>query len=459
MELRHRPQYHFLPVANWMNDPNGLIQWKGVYHLFYQHNPAGAAWGDIHWGHAASRDLVHWTHLPIALAPGPQGPDKDGVWSGCAVNHDGVPTLVYTGVSPQVQCLATSDDEMILWNKSSANPIIAAPPEGLDATGFRDPYVWREDDKWYMVIGSGARNVGGMILLYCSPDLYRWEYLGPLFEGRLSETGHNWECPNYVSLHGHRLLIFSPEPFLQAHYYLGQQHGTRFEPYCHGLLDHGGLYYAPQAFLDEAGRCICFGWLREGRASQAAVAAGWAGVQSLPRVFSVGADGDLRQRPVEAMEQLRGAPWSPAPGPLLGKRWLSMSGTALEISLEIAPGEDSHIGLELMASPEGEERTLLAYDAAKAMLTLDSRQASLHPLFEGRLSEAPLQLEEGLLRLQVYLDHSVIEVFANERVVLTARVYPTRTDATGLALWAEGAPATIASLRVWPMASIWSSRH
>src|SRR2546423_13522026 len=97
----HRPHYHFLPPSNWMNDPNGLIHWKGQYHLFYQYNPNGALHGTIHWGHAVSPDLVHWEHLPIALAPTPGGPDKDGIWSGCAVDNDGIPTIFYTGVLPE----------------------------------------------------------------------------------------------------------------------------------------------------------------------------------------------------------------------------------------------------------------------------------------------------------------------------------------------------------------------
>ena len=88
MDLVNRPIYHFAPLANWMNDPNGLIQWQGKYHLFYQHNPNGAYWDQMHWGHASSPDLVHWTHLPIALAPTQGGPDKDGCFSGCAINHN-----------------------------------------------------------------------------------------------------------------------------------------------------------------------------------------------------------------------------------------------------------------------------------------------------------------------------------------------------------------------------------
>ena len=124
----HRPRFHFLPAKNWMNDPNGLIQWQGQYHLFYQYNPNGAVHGTIHWGHAVSSDLIRWTDLPIALTPTPGGPDAAGCWSGCAVDNHGIPTLIYTGIRPQAQCIATSLDGLITWEKFSGNPVLKSPP-------------------------------------------------------------------------------------------------------------------------------------------------------------------------------------------------------------------------------------------------------------------------------------------------------------------------------------------
>src|SRR5689334_3008427 len=143
-----RPGYHFLPPANWMNDPNGLIHWRGVYHLFYQYNPNGPFWGTIHWGHAVSTDLVHWEHLPIALSPTVESSDEDGCWSGCAVDDDGVPTLIYSGhrAGAQRACLATSSDGLLTWQKHPGNPVIVEPPAGLHLVEFRDHCVWREDD-------------------------------------------------------------------------------------------------------------------------------------------------------------------------------------------------------------------------------------------------------------------------------------------------------------------------
>ena len=130
-----------------MNDPNGLIQWKGQYHLFYQYNPYGPVPEQIHWGHAVSSDLVHWTDLPIALTPTPGRADANGCWSGCAIDNHGIPTLLYSGVHPQVVCLATSADDLLTWQYYPGNPVIEGPPAELQAGTdgyFRDPFVWKE---------------------------------------------------------------------------------------------------------------------------------------------------------------------------------------------------------------------------------------------------------------------------------------------------------------------------
>lgn len=204
----HRPIYHFVAPANWLNDPNGLIHRRGRYHLFYQYNPHGPFHGTIHWGHAASDDLVHWADLPIALLPTPGGADADGCWSGCAVDDHGVPTLVYTGLRGREQrtCLATGGDDLLRWEKYAGNPVIEPPP-GLDLVGFRDHSVWREGDDWYQVIGAGLRDVGGTVLLFRSPDLRSWEYLRPILTGDLRRrepfsTGSMWECPDLFPLDG-----------------------------------------------------------------------------------------------------------------------------------------------------------------------------------------------------------------------------------------------------------------
>ena len=305
-----RPEYHLLPPHNWMNDPNGPIWWKGQYHLFYQLNPHAAMWGDMHWGHAASPDMVHWHHLPIALAPTPGGADSEGCFSGSAVVFDGKPTFIYTGVQNappaettlhdgndklrETQLLATAEDDDLLHWKKLSTPIIADPPQGIYVTGFRDPCPWREGDTWYLGIGSGERGVGGCVLLYRSHDLRHWEYLHKLVQGKLNgkvavnpcDSGEMWECPDFFAVNGRHCLLYSTED--KVFWTTGEYdaHNYRYLPMRTGMLDHGA-YYAPKSFLAPDGRRILWGWIREMRPEAQFAAAGWSGAMALPRVLTV----------------------------------------------------------------------------------------------------------------------------------------------------------------------------
>ena len=176
----HRPRYHFMPPSGWMNDINGAIFWKGRYHIFYQHNPEGAYWKRIQWGHASSVDLVHWVHHPIALTPTADGPDRDGCFSGGAfVNKEGVPTFIYYGY-PDGICIATSDDDMLIrWTKHPANPVIPQPKPGEPDFGkytVHDPCAWLVGDTYYALINRRSPDGDGDLgFLFRSPDLTHWE--------------------------------------------------------------------------------------------------------------------------------------------------------------------------------------------------------------------------------------------------------------------------------------------
>jgi beta-fructofuranosidase len=450
-----RPAYHFLPLKNWMNDPNGLIQFKGEYHLFYQHNPEAPVHGPMHWGHAVSRDLVHWQHLPIALSPTPGGPDAGGIWSGCAVNDGGVPTLIYTGVHPETQCIATASADMRTFTKYAGNPVIAGPPEGLEVTGFRDPYVWKQGDTWFMALGSGIKDLGGAILVYRSKDLRAWEYLHPALVGEAEKTGAVWECPNVFPLGGKWVLIMST--LGRAHCLVGSFVDQLFSPECDVELDRGGCLYAPQTFADERGRRVMFGWLWENR--EDASDAGWQGLQSLPRVLSLGADGRLRYTPAKELEALRYAHASVTertlpPGELAVLP--GIEGDCLELQMEIDPGDAEKVSLAVRRSPGGEEQTLIVYDAERGRLGVVRERSSQDPKAEKSGHTTPFALANGeALRLRVFVDRSVVEVFANERACLTCRIYPSRADSLGVALSAEGGTAVVKSLDAWRMRSVW----
>jgi len=472
----HRPQYHFLPPANWMNDPNGVIQWKGGYHLFYQHNPDAPTWGPMHWGHAVSDDLVHWTDLPIALAPTPGGPDGDGCWSGCAVEDDGVPTLVYTGVFPQRPCIATSQDDLVTWEKYAGNPVIASPPEDLVVVGFRDHSVWKEGDTWYHVIGSGIKEVGGATLLYRAKDLTDWEYIGPLLVGDKNQpdpiwTGTMWECPDFFPLGDKHVLVISAcdaeaHKGLYTVYFVGTWADGAFSPELVRKLDFGDiLFYAPQTFLGDGGRRIMFGWIQEGRSSEAQRAAGWAGVMSLPRVLTLRSDGLLGLEPAPELQVLRGehhrledVTIAPRSADLLD----GVQGDALEIIAEFEPvdaGTAEAFGLVVRRSPDGAEQTSIVYEPTTKRLTVDRERSGLSPDVHRDAQADTIDLSPGEgVRLHIFLDRSVLEVYANGWACLTSRIYPSRLDSLGLDAFAEGGSAKLKSVDVWKMGSIWGDK-
>jgi len=474
---RHRPRYHFLPPANWLNDPNGLIQWKGQYHLFYQYNPNGPFHATIHWGHAVSSDLVHWTDLPIALAPTPESPDAEGCYSGCAVDHNGVPTFIYSGhnqANPgafQLPCLATGDDELLTWTKYAENPIIPGPPQDLDVIGFRDHCVWKEADTWYQLIGSGITGVGGTALLYRSQDLVRWEYMHPICIGDLTKTeplwtGSMWECPDLFSLGDKHVLIVSVWDNRHTYYpiyFVGAYAAHTFSPELPRKLDFGASFYAPQTMRDDQGRRLMWGWLREGRDIKAQRAAGWSGVMSLPRILTMRSDGMLGVEPAPELATLRRKhmQWTDIDlTPTSSDVFSDLRGDTLEIIAEFEPGDATEFGIKVRCSPDGAEQTQISYDRISQRLVVDPQRSSVSDLVDREVQGGPLELASGEpLKLHIFLDRSVVEVFANGRACVTSRIYPSRADSLGIDLLVLNGTVKLRAMDIWEMGSIWTDRR
>lgn len=457
-----RPIYHYMPRRNWMNDPNGLLQWQGTYHLFYQHNPNAAVWGNMHWGHATSSDLVYWQQQPIALAPTPNSPDADGCWSGVIVNDHGTPTMIYSGcqlrddLDPGIQlpCRAVSYDNLQSWEKDASNPLFM-PPVDLDLLAFRDHCIWRSDDSWFQLIGAGIRGQGGTALLYQSSDLRHWDYLGPICIGDNRETGDIWECPDLFTIDGQHALIVSPIPLRRALGMTGSFDGRRFTPQQRYEIDAGGCLYAPQSFIDDQGRRIMFGWLWEERPEPEQIEAGWSGVLSLPRQIWLRADGRLGFSPLPELEKLREQCWTVCRHELEAGECVDLmtdAGDTIEIELELTPGNAEQIALMLRRSPDGEEETQLIYDCKAAQLRIDRSRSCRHPGPERRpVSDACELDQDGQLRLRVFLDRSVLEVYSATGICLTSRIYPARDDSRGIVLCARGGNARLEHLKVWNM--------
>lgn len=460
----NRPEYHFLAPHNWMNDPNGPIWWKGKYHLFYQMNPNAAVWGDMHWGHAVSADMVRWRHQPIALAPTPGGPDSEGCFSGSAVVRDGVPTFIYTGVQNappesvtirdggdklrETQLLAIAEDDELLRWKKLAEPVIAAPPIGMNVTGFRDPCPWREADGWYMAVGSGVRGQGGCALLYRSQDLRQWEYLHPLAEGKPNgrtstnpvDTGEMWECPDFFAANGKHGLLYSTEG--KVIWTTGDYdvHTHRYTAARSGVLDHGA-YYAPKSFVAPDGRRILWGWITETRPEAEFARAGWAGMMSLPRVLTIGAQGQLEMHVAAEAEKLRGEVERAVvktDAPL--RRTLTTLRQELRLPIRLL----THSVVTVRIVAQGRPAWELTVDVPGNAVRCGETNFPLPAL--------PWPKPE----LRMFLDGSVVESFIGAREAITSRVYGLKPNAAELEVTVAGDRPV--ELEMWPLAAISADR-
>ncbi|CAI0477355.1 unnamed protein product [Linum tenue] len=331
-----RTAFHFQPEKNWMNDPNGPLFYKGWYHFFYQYNPNAAVWGDIVWGHAVSRDLIHWLHLPLAMVAD-QWYDVQGVWTGSAtILPDGKVMMLYTGStneSVQVQNLAypaDHDDPLLLdWVKHPGNPVLVPPP-GIHHKDFRDPTTaWQTSEgKWRITIGSKV-NKTGIALIYDTDDFVNFELKDGFLHG-VPGTGM-WECVDFypVAVAGGDGLDTSANGAGVRHVVKASLDDDRHDYYAIGTYDEEagkwypdnpaidvgigirydyGIFYASKTFFDQSKqRRILWGWIGEWDSEAADVRKGWASLQGMPRtvVLDTKTGSNLLQWPVEESESLR----------------------------------------------------------------------------------------------------------------------------------------------------------
>lgn len=419
-----RPTFHFLPKAGWINDPNGPIFHNGVYHLFYQYNAALKITGGMSWGHAVSRDMVHWRHEAVALEPVAGSPDSFGVWTGSCLAVDKRVYAAYTGVAKsdaahasvhgdpelhETQMITWSDDAGLKRWKRPAQTIVANPPPGMKVTGFRDPSLWRHGEYYYMTVGSGEAHKGGCVLLYRSRDLKTFEFqhrlVGADWNGAPADDGGDmWECPEFFPLGDGHVLIYSTEG--RAHWLSGKLDADTmtFRPTKQGLLDTGA-FYAPKTQLDAHGDRILWGWVQETRSPDAFEASGWAGMISLPRRLRLDTDGQLRMAIPAVTNQLRAASL-PA----------TQSGGSTAFILPKANGEVVCAGakdaqFDVIVKEAGAKDPLLhiAYEPNEHRFSVASRQV---PLSAGDQAEVHL-----------FVDGSVIETIIGGREGYTSRFY------------------------------------
>ena len=449
-----------------IHDPNGLCQWNGRYHLFFQYKMPGRGW-IIHWGHAYSDDLLHWKDLPVAIRP----TIEKSCYSGQTLVENNRVIAMYHGVGAG-NMIATSGDPLLLkWKKHPSNPVIPLPKKGASYRVF-DPCIWKEANGYYYSLSASHKNgsVGkdciGETHIFRSKDLAEWKWLGPMYtDTTFAEPGEDIAVPNFwpVGNGKHLLLCFSHKRSGRG--YVGSFDPTkgRFTGDYHFRANHGpyshGSVHAPSATVDEKGRYIAIFNVKETGGMRHK---GWDGIMSLPRIYRLAKDNSLRIDPIEEIQKLRfdhkKAPTtSIAPDeetPLQG-----IGGKAIEIRAVFQPGQAREVGLKVLQSPDGKEYTTIRFTTRQAgqEISIDPSHSSLLKQLGPRPPEtAKLILGKGEpLDLRVFIDRTIVEVFANGRQCLGVRVYPTGRLARGVSVFSKGGDATLRGLDVWQMRSVW----
>ena len=473
------PRYHFVaPEGNALPfDPNGAMFWKGLYHLFYIFQNHALPDGGHCWGHASSPDLLRWTFHPTALAP-EKGREIMIFSGGAFVNKDGVPTIIYHGVNAGT-CIATAeDDQLITWKKSPHNPVIPETKAGTKGWGVYnvfDPHAWLEGDTYYVILGGKVKpyDIRDTAYLFRSKDLISWEYLRPFYSPHPDWTGpeEDCACPDFFKLGDRYMLACISHP-RGARYYLGRYQDGTFIPEEHHRMNWpGGSCFAPETLLDDQQRRVFWAWVLDQRKGEWIVK-NELGVMTMPRILSLDARGQLLINPPAEFESLRRNPRhrkdltvSPGQDLLLE----GIAGDVMEFSVEAVIPAPGIFGIKVRLTPDGAEQTAISIDTSAHTVSVDTTQSSLNPEViqrfplmrvdglqidqtEGRLQTAPFTLEAGEpLRLRVFLDKSILEVYANGRQCLTQRIYPTRADSVGVALFSLEGTTTVRSLDAWDM--------
>lgn len=456
-----RPLFHLTPKVGWMNDPNGFSMYHGEFHLFYQYHPYNTKWGPMHWGHAKTKDLLHWEWLPSALAPD-MDYDNAGCFSGSAIElQDGRQLLLYTGVQEhqhedgsietnQVQCLAYGDG--INYQKYAGNPVltVADLPEGGSSIDFRDPKVWQEEDGWYAVIGNRCADGSGTILLFHSEDTMHWKFVTVL-EKCHNEYGKMWECPDFFPLGDYQILITSPQEMMARGLEFHNGNSTIYITGTYGRkthtfkriqvknLDYGLDFYAPQTTLAPDGRRILIAWMQSWESTHSQPeGTRWFGMMTLPRELSI-RNGQLIQTPIRELDEYRTNHVSYRNVDVGDRIQLPrVSGRTVDLIVSVHPtGCDCYKRFTLKVAKDSEVYTAIIYEPGRSVLRFDrSHSGFCHDILHMR--EAVVHNQSGELKLRVILDRFSVEVFINDgEQVMSSTIY-TPLSASAISFEAFG---------------------
>lgn len=465
----HRPKYHAMPNAVWTNEPYGLIFANGKYHLFFQKNPNSPNLYFMHWGHLSSPDLVNWTEEKIALAPSP-GFDSFGVWSGTStLDSNNSPVLVYTGVDGVKAGIGVAfpdDESLTTWSKYLHNPVIPSPPSNYQAMDFRDTFIWKANGYYYMIVGSGIQNSGGGILFqYKSSDLVNWTTLPPLYRNvYVSESGYFWEMPFFFPLNSDNEFILGVVPVptqnkpAETLYWIGKWENEKFTPFFarpkkFELIN--GLMLSPAIQKDTAGRITYMGIIPEDRSAAAQIQAEWRHIYSIPRQLRLLKDSAVGHIPHPNLCRLRGSHTFTENRlivPNTSDNLPEFLGTQSELSFKIKASEGTRFVVQVFKNQDAQEFTSLIFDLSTNKIAFDRGHSSLSPGTPTDYRSVDYVFDfNDTIKIDIFLDNSVIEVFIDDLAVYSMRVYPSRIESRKIDLFAVKGSLDLLRLDMWQL--------
>ena len=464
----NRPKYHLLPVANWTNETHGLVHYNGKYHIFNQKNGTNVFLGQINWGHFSSPDLVQWTEHKPALTP-QEGYDQIGIWSGHAVKDEkGNPVIMYTGGGDKElgMCLAfPKDNDLMEWEKYEHNPVVKGPPKQYKRVDFRDPYLWKDNETWYMIVGYGITEEQvekGTVLLYKSKDLKKWEFLHPLFVGDPKNDGSGifWEMPVFWKMNGKYILSVNPIPHdgkpAIALYWVGDFVNEKFIPDTQlpQKLEVINRMLSPSVTLDTDGRTTAIAIIPDLIPAKLQLKHGWTHLYSIPRTWNL-IDGQIHQAPHPAIQKLRDT--------LKTFKSLSVSssqnikigrGHQIEIIAEITPTSANKFGFLIGKNEQNGEQTKICFDLETNQLIIDQSKTSKIEMMDKRVEVGDCKLKRNeTVKLHLFIDGSVVEGFINDKEAFTTRIFPKFENSNEIEIFCEEGDAKIEEIKIWNLKS------
>ncbi|MGL6193459.1 MAG: GH32 C-terminal domain-containing protein [Thermoguttaceae bacterium] len=448
LEDKLRPVWHFtIPEGTgYPFDPNGAIFKDGVYHLWYLYQ----AEAGHHWCHVSSIDLFHWRWHSYDLQQRPGDPDT-GIFSGNAfLANDGNVVIAYHGLGTGGNCVAySSDPELNFWKKPDTNPI---------ANPGWDPHMWVEGDTYYQISG------GNPPILYKGDSYDKpMEKVGDFLSHDMPDVDdfEDISCPDFFKLGDKWVLVCISHP-RGARYYIGDWNGSQFTPETHLRMNWpGGTCFAPETLLDDQNRRIFWAWVLDRKTGNT------SGTMTMPRVLTLAEDKrSLNITPPQEVESLRYQPQSEAGFNLKAGesvRLENIAGNIMELNLTIDPGQAKKFGVKVLCSKDGREQTPILIDRENDIMRIDMRSSSLEPVkyheFTMRdpnpvveTEDAPFELKDGeKVNLRIFLDKTILEVFADERQCMTQVLYPTLDDAVHVEIFTEDAPIKVEEIKSWKL--------